>query len=129
MHGKFLSAQSNGTLEWNRDTIGAWEEFELIDASRHGGGGGGRGGGRGRGGPRGGAVASAPPAPIASAPPAPPVAVATAAPATQLMAVTVPAGIVSGMPFIIMSPSGQQMQVVCPAGAGAGQQIHIQVPI
>ena len=48
----------------------------------------------------------------------------------KLMTVTVPAGIVSGMSFMapIMSPRGQQIQVVCPAGACAGQEIIYSRP-
>jgi hypothetical protein len=30
VHGKFLSAQPNGTLEWNRDAAKEWETFEFI---------------------------------------------------------------------------------------------------
>jgi hypothetical protein len=30
-NGKFLSAQPNGTLQWNRDRKAEWESFELIN--------------------------------------------------------------------------------------------------
>ena len=50
------------------------------------------------------------------------------APFYQTMEVTVPAGVVVGQQFLILTPSGQQMQVSCPVGAGAGGTIRVQVP-
>lgn len=31
-HGKYLSAQPNGNLEWNRDNLAAWETFTKENA-------------------------------------------------------------------------------------------------
>jgi hypothetical protein len=31
-HGKYLSAQSNGSAQWNRDQVGGWEKISLEEA-------------------------------------------------------------------------------------------------
>uniref|UniRef100_A0A7S3AWX0 Uncharacterized protein n=1 Tax=Haptolina ericina TaxID=156174 RepID=A0A7S3AWX0_9EUKA len=45
-----------------------------------------------------------------------------------VMAVQVPLNVFPGMQFRVMTPYGQQLDVVCPHMAGPGQMIHIRVP-
>ena len=47
---------------------------------------------------------------------------------TTSLSVTVPDGIKAGGLFLVSTPTGEMVQVTCPAGAAAGQIIRVDVP-